>query len=76
MRFTIKLTIDDGNNKETMEEIIQFDKGFSDRDIVGLSLQESKQILKTLQSRIILAQAKKYSEIKTDLCSLLQQKSI
>src|SRR3990167_8537759 len=68
MRFTIKLTIDDGSATETIEEVIQINKGFSDCDIVGLSLQESKQILKTLQSKIVFEQAKKYIESKR-MCS-------
>jgi hypothetical protein len=68
MRFTIKLTIDDGSATETIEEVMHFDKGFSDHDVVGLSLQESKQILKMLQSKIIFEQAKKYIASKR-MCS-------
>src|SRR5688572_19455863 len=64
MRFTLKLMVEDENTEGIIEEVIKFDKGFTDHNNVGLSLKESKQILKALQVSIILQQAKKYSESK------------
>lgn len=64
MRFIIKLAIEDGNGTETIEDIIHFNKGFDDKDMIGISLLESKQILKNLQSKIILSQSRKYIESK------------
>jgi hypothetical protein len=64
MRFIIKLAIEDENGTETTEEIIHFDKSLNDKSIIGISLPESKQILKNLQSKIVLSQAIKYIEFK------------
>ena len=46
MNFTIKLSIEDDNGAESVEEIIQINKDVDDNAVVGLSLPESKQILK------------------------------
>jgi hypothetical protein len=62
MRFIIKLAIEDENGTETIEEIIHLDKGFDNKSMIGISLSESKQILKNLQSKIVLNQALKYVE--------------
>ena len=64
MRFIIKLAIEDENGTETIEEVIHLDKGFDNKSMIGISLSESKQILKNLQSKIILNQALKYIESK------------
>lgn len=64
MRFTIQLVIEDENGPETVNEIIQLDKGFDDNSMVGISLLESKQLLKKLQTEIIFQQAKKYTKSK------------
>jgi hypothetical protein len=64
MRFIIKLVIEDEHGTETSEEIVQISKGIHDQDMVGLSLQESKQILKKLQSKIISKQASKHIDSK------------
>ena len=45
-------------------EIFQFNKECNDQCIVGLSLEESRKILKTLQSNIVFQQTKKYAESK------------
>jgi hypothetical protein len=57
MRFIIKLSIEDDNGTETVEDIIHLNKGFDDKNVIGISLLESKQILKNLQSKIILCQS-------------------
>ncbi len=46
MRFTIQLVIDDGDCSEKIEEIIQFDKDISNKNTIGISLNESKQLMK------------------------------
>lgn len=68
MRFTIKLSFQDEDETETLEKIIHFDKGCTDTDFIGISLDESKQLLKKLQARIILQQAKQYTEFKRNCC--------
>jgi hypothetical protein len=64
MRFIIKLAIEDENGTETTEEVIQLTKYSDDKNIIGISLQESKAILKILQSKIILSQVKEYVDSK------------
>ena len=64
MHFIIKLAIADENGTETTEEIIHLNKYFDNKNMIGLSLPESKQILKNLQSKIISNQAIKYIESK------------
>jgi hypothetical protein len=64
MRFIIKLAIESEKGTETIEEVIQLKKECDDKNRIGLSLAESKQILKTLQSKIILNQATKHIESK------------
>jgi len=73
MRFTIQLVIEDENGPETVEEIIQLDKGFDDNSMVGISLLESKKLMKKLQAHIVLQQAKKYAESKR-LCTCCNKK--
>jgi len=60
MRFIIRLVVEDENNAEIVEEIIQLEKDAENCNALGLSLTESKQLMKTLQSKIILQQSKAY----------------
>ena len=54
MHFTIHLVSEDDNgDHQTIEDIIQFKKHCYDDSIIGLSLDESKALLKTLQKQII-----------------------
>lgn len=62
MRFTMKLIIDDGDESETVEEIIQLEKNTENCSSLGISLVESKQLMKILQNKIILQQSKTYLE--------------
>jgi hypothetical protein len=64
MRFTIKLALEDENGTHTTEDIICLKRNTDDRNFIGISLLESKQILKLLQSKIILNQALKHIECK------------
>ena len=63
MRFKIQLVIEDGNSSEIIEEIIQLERDFSEGNLIGLSLLESKQMMKVLQNKIVLRQAKNYVEL-------------
>ncbi len=64
MQFIIKLVIKDEDNTEAIEEIIRLDKGFDNSNTIGITLSESKQILKNLQTKIITNQALKYIDSK------------
>ena len=64
MNFTIKLAVEDENGIKTIEEVFQINKECSDQCVVGLSLEESKQLLKKFQSIIILNQAEKHVSSK------------
>jgi hypothetical protein len=75
MRLTIKLAIEDENGKESIEEIINLSKEFDDNSMIGLSLSEAKQILKTLQTKIISRQASQHIDSKRlcPLCKSMQK---
>ena len=59
MNFKIQLIVDDDQGQITTEDIIQFER--DDNSAVGLSLIESKALLKALQRSIILCQAQEFS---------------
>lgn len=61
MHFTVQVVIDDDQGKTTSEDIIQFDKQIGKDDLIGLSLLESKHILKHLQNVIVSNQADHYA---------------
>ncbi len=73
MQFIIKLAITDDNGTEQLEEIIQLDRKFGNKNIVDITLNESKQLLKTLQSKIITRQTKAYIQSKRQ-CSYCHKK--
>ncbi len=62
MRFTIQLVIENESNSETVEEVIQLEKDCENCNTPGISLAESKQIMKILQNKIVLQQSKCYQE--------------
>jgi len=62
MKFKLQLIIDDEHGQTQIEDIIQFDRNNELGYCAGLSLQDSKQLLKTLQQKIILHQAKMYTQ--------------
>ena len=69
MHFTIQVVITNEQGSETLEEVIQLEKNVADNNTVGLTLSDSKQILKVLQAKIVLEQAKNRVELqKTCLC--------
>ena len=58
MRFTIKLVIEDDCGKTTTGDVININRGVEGSNTVGLTLDESKYILKSLQKNIVLQQCK------------------
>jgi len=64
MHFTIQLVMDDEDGTGTVEEIISLEKGVDDDSLIGVSLLESKELMKVLQSKIVLKQAKVRAELK------------
>ena len=69
MRFTIQLTINNEKCSEKIEEIIQLEKTFENSNVVGMTLLESKKILKTLQDKIVSAQANEHVKSKIECLS-------
>ncbi len=61
MKFKIHVVIDDDDGQAQIEEVIRLDKDIATNTMVGLSLAESKQLLKKLQAIVVLHQAKAYT---------------
>lgn len=61
MEFKLQLVIDDEERQTQVEDIIQLNKNSEQGYCAGLSLLETKQMLKTLQEKIVLSQAKDYT---------------
>ena len=61
MNCKLQLVIEDEQGRTTVEEVMAFSKGTGKLDLVGLSLVESKLVLKQVQSTIIQRQADGYS---------------
>jgi hypothetical protein len=57
MKFKIQILIEDEQGDIQIEDIFQLDKTNHSDDVIGLSLSESKQLLKTLQQRLVARQA-------------------
>jgi hypothetical protein len=71
MRFTIQLIIENEHNSEVIEEVIQLKK---DNDsAIGITLPESKQIMKILQNKVVLEQAKSRLELQK-ICHCCKRK--
>ncbi len=60
MRFKIQVVIEEDDQQIAVEDIVSFEKGFSHSDCIGLSLSDSKQVLKNLQRVMIQAQAQAF----------------
>ena len=60
MRFKIQVSIEDGDGQTSIEEVVCLEKIEGQNNTIGLSLQESKVILKDLQKKIVLSQAENY----------------
>ena len=64
MKVTIQIVVNDDQGQTYSEDLLEFHKGVNKEDLVGLSLTESKQLLKTLQATIIQHQVQAYAEMK------------
>ncbi len=60
MDITLSMTIMDGGKPVIQQEIIHLSKSFHPDELIGLSLDESKQLLKTLQQKIVERQASQF----------------
>ena len=60
MDITLSLTIIDGDESVIQQDIIHLSKSFHPDELIGLSLDESKQLLKTLQQQIVEFQASQF----------------
>ena len=61
MQFKIQVSIADEHGETITEDVIVLDKSGHPQSLVGLSLSESKQLLKRLQQIIIHKQANQYA---------------
>lgn len=62
MKFKIQIVLDDTDGKTQIEDIIQLEKNSDQGHCAGLSLQEAKQLLKIIQQKVVLHQAKIYTD--------------
>lgn len=58
MEITLSLSITDGDEPVSEYDIIHLSKSINPDDLIGLSLAESKCLLKTLQQHIVDHQAR------------------
>jgi hypothetical protein len=67
MKCKIQVTLEDEQGQIQVEDVIRLDKNVSDPGYcAGLSLQESKQLLKILQEKIVLFEAQAYADTHRD----------
>jgi hypothetical protein len=64
MRFKIQVSIENGNEQTSIEDIVCLERTGNQNDFIGLSLQESKSILKELQKKLVLGQAGNYIQTR------------
>ena len=62
MKFKLQIVLDDEQGNTEIKDIIQLEKKSGQGYCAGLSLQESKKILKHLQQALILHQAESYMQ--------------
>lgn len=60
MEFTLQLVIEDEQGQTYLEDIIDLNKNNEPSYCLGLSLLESRQLLKSLQQHIILSQVNEH----------------
>ena len=60
MQIKIQVVIDDKHGETITEDILTLDKSSDGEGLVGLSLSESKRVLKQLQKTIVGQQADRY----------------
>ena len=61
MKFNIKVVIENEQGEIKREDVIQLNKPCDTVNVVGISLSESKQLLKELQKTIVLQQAEDFT---------------
>ena len=61
MRFKIQIIIDDEHGDAITEDVFVLNKSTDGENLVGISLSESKQVLKRLQHLIVSQQAHHYT---------------
>ena len=62
MQFSIQMVIKDEQGETKTEDIIELDKSVDSLSGIGLSVKESKLLLKTLQKLIVCHQAEEYTK--------------
>lgn len=62
MKFRLQVVIEDDQEHSQMQEVITLGKGANKGDFIGLSLLESKHILKRLQEVFVQRQADEYTK--------------
>ena len=72
MKFKLQIAIEDEHGEICLEDVINIEKDIDNGYSSGLSLQESKNILKVLQQKIVLSQAKQYTNLHR-ACSCCQK---
>ncbi len=66
MQIKIQMVINDEHGETTIEDIIKLEKSSDTLSGIGLSLEDSKDILKSLQNNIVNYQAQVYTDEHTD----------
>jgi hypothetical protein len=67
MQFKIQVVVDDEHGEAITEDIFTIDRSPDGDGLVGLSLVESKRLLKKLQQVIIAQQAGQYTKVHPGL---------
>jgi hypothetical protein len=62
MKFKIQIVLDGANGQTQIEDVIQIDKENDKGYCAGLSLLESKELLKAIQKKIVLHEANSYTQ--------------
>ena len=53
MEFKVQLVISEGESERVVEDIVTLEKEFDSLEDLGLTIEEAKGILRTLQQRIV-----------------------
>ncbi len=61
MRFKIQVVIENEQGITKIQELLNLEKSHYSNDVIGLSLMESKDVLKKLQESIVLEQSESYT---------------
>ncbi len=62
MKFKIQIVLDDSDGNTQIEDVIQLAKNNDQGYCAGLLLHEAKQLLKNIQQKIVLHQARNYTD--------------